>query len=110
MKQIKDIIKDIREDRDLKQKEIAKILGVNQQYYSKYETGEYEIPTRHIITLCKYYNLSADYLLGLINYESPIGNIVDKVKNEDIITKITLLNDNEKIKVDEYINLISLKK
>ncbi len=112
MKQVKDIIKDIREDRDLKQKEVAQILGVNQQYYSKYETGEYEIPTRHIINLCKYYNLSADYLLGLIDYESPIGNILnkDKVNNEDILTKITLLDENEKIKVDEYINLISVKK
>lgn len=57
-------LKNIREDRELYQKDIAKILGISQQYYSQYEKGENELPLRHLITLCKYYNVSADYLLG----------------------------------------------
>lgn len=73
MKSIQDIIKGLREDRDLKQKDIAKVLGVNQQYYSKYENGEYEIPSRHIITLSKFYNVASDYILGLIDFELQIG-------------------------------------
>ena len=45
--------------------EIAEYLGTTQQVYSRYEKGENEIPVRHIIALCKYYNVSADYILGL---------------------------------------------
>jgi transcriptional regulator with XRE-family HTH domain len=65
MKTYVDIIRELREDRDLNQSQIAKVLGTTQQVYSRYEKGENEMPVRHIITLCKFYNVSADYLLGL---------------------------------------------
>lgn len=58
-------LKSLRIDRDLYQKDIAKILGIDQQYYSKYEMGKNELPLRHLMTLCKFYNVSADYILGL---------------------------------------------
>lgn len=58
-------LKDTREDNDKTQTEIANILGTTQQQYYRYEIGEREIPTHHLKTLCIYYNLSADYLLGL---------------------------------------------
>ncbi|MFR5875619.1 MAG: helix-turn-helix domain-containing protein [Eubacterium sp.] len=57
-------LRDLREDKDLNQNEIAKILGTSQGYYSKYELGKRELPIHHLITLCKFYNVSADYLLG----------------------------------------------
>ena len=57
-------IRDLREDRDLKQKDIAKILGMSQTGYSKYETGENDIPTAVLIRLADFYNTSVDYLLG----------------------------------------------
>lgn len=60
-------IKEIREDRDIKQKEIAEILQTDQSYYSKYERGLHPMTADQIIILCKYYNLSADYILGLID-------------------------------------------
>ena len=60
-------LKDLREDHDLEQKDVAKILGISQQYYSRYERGEVDLPIRHYITLAKYYNISLDYLVGLIN-------------------------------------------
>ena len=65
MKKYNEIIRELREDNDLKQSDIAKLLGTTQQGYSRYEKGENEMPIRHIITLCKFYNVSADYILGI---------------------------------------------
>jgi len=59
------ILKALREDRDLSQKEVALYLGTTQQVYSRYETGVNEIPVRQLIKLCKLYNVSADYILGI---------------------------------------------
>lgn len=58
-------IKDLREDNDKYQKEIAELLGISQQYYSEYENGKRTIPIQHLITLAKYYNTSIDYIVGL---------------------------------------------
>lgn len=60
-------IRELREDSDLMQKDIAQLLGTTQQVYSRYEKGENEIPVRHIITLAKFYKVSTDYILGLTN-------------------------------------------
>lgn len=58
-------LKDLREDHDLKQSDVAEILGISQQYYQCYESGKNELPLRHCITLAKYYKVSIDYLVGL---------------------------------------------
>lgn len=65
MKNYIDIIRELREDRDLTQSDIAKVLGTTQQVYSRYEKGENEIPVRHIIRLCEFYKVSADYILNI---------------------------------------------
>lgn len=65
MKSYVDRIRELREDNDLMQKDIAKILKTTQQVYSRYENGVTEMPVRHIITLSKFYKVSADYILGL---------------------------------------------
>ncbi len=65
MKHYPDIIRELREDRDLTQSDIAKVLGTTQQVYSRYEKGINEMPVRHIITLCNFYQVSADEILGL---------------------------------------------
>ena len=57
-------IRDLREDRDLNQTQVAKHLGMSQTGYSKYETGENDIPTQILIKLSNFYNVSIDYLLG----------------------------------------------
>jgi len=57
-------IRDMREDRDMNQTQIAKILGMSQTGYSKYETGENDIPTAILIKLARFYDTSIDYLLG----------------------------------------------
>lgn len=58
-------LKELREDRDLTQAETAAILKINQSYYSKYERGKHPMPVEHLVTLCKFYGVSADYILGL---------------------------------------------
>ncbi len=68
-------IKDLREDNDKSQSEIAKLLGISQQHYSLYEKGERELPMHHFITLAKYYNVSLDYLAGLTEIVKPLSNI-----------------------------------
>jgi len=60
-------IRDLREDRDMNQTQIAKILGMSQTGYSKYETGENDLPTSVLIKLARFYNTSIDYLLGETN-------------------------------------------
>lgn len=65
-------IRDTREDKDLTQAQIAKALHTTQGYYSKYELGKRALPIDHLITLCKLYNLSADYLLGFTNEPKPL--------------------------------------
>ncbi len=58
-------IRDLREDHDKTQQEIADYLGTSQTMYARYERGANELPIRHLIMLCKYYSVSADYILGL---------------------------------------------
>ncbi len=60
-------IRDLREDRDWNQTTVAKMLNMSQTGYSKYETGENDVPTRVLIALSRIYNTSVDYLLGQTN-------------------------------------------
>jgi len=57
-------LRDLREDADLTQKQAGALLNTTQQQYAKYELGVQEIPTRHLITLANYYNVSIDYIVG----------------------------------------------
>ena len=60
-------IRDLREDRDLSQREVAKALNCSQQVYSNYELGQRDIPTDILIKLSKFHNVSVDYILGITN-------------------------------------------
>ncbi len=60
-------LKDMREDHDLTQEAVGKLLGTTQQQYYKYEKGIQEIPVHHLITLANYYRVTTDYLLGRTN-------------------------------------------
>lgn len=64
-------LKDLREDKDLLQKDIAKILEMSQTGYSKYEVGTNDIPTQILIKLAEFYKTSVDYILGLTNVKEP---------------------------------------
>jgi len=78
------ILRGLREDNDLTQAQIAEILGTSQTMYARYERGANEIPLRHIITLCKFYNISADELLGTTpNNKTNIGKANKKAFCKD---------------------------
>ena len=64
MKYVK-IIRDLREDHNMTQQEIADVLGTSQTMYARYERGANELPVHHLVKLCEYYRVSADYILGL---------------------------------------------
>lgn len=72
-------IKDIREDKELKQKDVAKILNISQTNYSKYELGKINIPNKTLIRMAEFYNTSTDYLLGLTNETKPYPRIKNKI-------------------------------
>ena len=57
------ILRDLREDADKTQTQIAEVLGTSQTMYARYERGANEMPIHHLVTLCRFYNVSADYLL-----------------------------------------------
>ena len=64
-------LKDLREDHDLAQKQVAALLGIDQRVYSNYELGKRALPLRHLVTLAEYYHVSTDYLLGLTDHMRP---------------------------------------
>ena len=64
-------LRDLREDADLSQTQVARYLGMSQTGYSKYETGENDIPTQILIRLARFYHTSTDYLLGLTDKRDP---------------------------------------
>ena len=65
-------LRDLREDADLNQTQVARFLGMSQTGYSKYETEENDIPTQVLIKLAKFYHTSTDYILGVSDRREPI--------------------------------------
>lgn len=64
-------IRDLREDKELTQKELAAVLQCSQQVYSNYELGQRDIPTDILIKLSRFYKVSTDYILGLTDHPEP---------------------------------------
>lgn len=88
-------LKDLREDKDLSQKDIAKILDTTQKQYSRWETGEYEIPFHNVIKLAKFYNVTIDFIANITNLPSTLPKkwgmkmfnlaiVADQLKNIDM--------------------------
>ncbi len=78
-------LKDLREDKDLNQEQVAKIIGTDQSYYAKYEKGIRPISFERVIKLAKFYNVSIDYIAGLTNDKRGIGYNKQQ-QNENITT------------------------
>ncbi len=66
MRTLVEKIRGLREDNDLTQQQIAEVLGTSQTMYARYERGANELPVRHLVTLCHFYNVSADYFLDTV--------------------------------------------
>ena len=71
-------LKDLREDKDLKQEDIANLLNISQTNYSKYELGKVNIPINSLKVLASFFNTSVDYILGLTNETKPYPKINKK--------------------------------
>jgi len=65
-------LRDVREDADKKQEDIAAVLNITRQQYQLYESGKREMPMHHFVTLSEYYNVSLDYLAGLVDKPRPL--------------------------------------
>lgn len=113
MKSVIELLRGLREDHDYSQRDIAAVLGISQQHYSKYETGEYELPLRHFITLANYYKVSADYLIGRCAYDEkmPLETIyvTRDCTCEKLIQDTLALSEHGRKSVVEYIELQRLK-
>ena len=75
-------IRELREDRDLFQKDIAEMLSMSQTGYSKYETGENDIPTQVLIKLADFYGTSVDYLLGRTDDPTAVEKLLEQLKKK----------------------------
>lgn len=74
-------LKDLREDLDLQQKDIANFLGISTNQYGRYERGENDIRFEYVIKLSEYYNVSIDYIAGKTNYKNGKDGLSSKEKN-----------------------------
>ena len=76
-------LKELREDNDHKQESIALELKITRQQYQLYESGKRKLPIDHLITLCRFYDVSSDYILGFTNDPKPHWNIKNQVNITD---------------------------
>lgn len=104
MKELRELIRDLREDHDLKQKTVASYLGVSQQTYSNYENGRREIPIWVVASLAQYYKISTDYLLGADS--GYLGSTNLKNQYLDDITMHDIMYDIQKLKPRERKDLL----
>ncbi|NLV85618.1 MAG: helix-turn-helix transcriptional regulator [Clostridiales bacterium] len=113
MKKYNEILRDLREDLDLTQTNIASLLTTTQQHYSRYETGEYELPIRHLITLSDFYMVSVDYILGRTKYKDTLDSLNRQLTKDitvgELISDIFRLNEHSRLSVIEYVQLQKLK-
>ena len=110
MKTLNTILRDLREDHDIKQETIANYLGISQQTYSNYENGRREIPIEAIKRLAKYYRVSTDYLLR--SNAAYLGNLdmnaiyVDNITMHDVIYDMHSLNEPARKDLIKYIRFL----
>ena len=110
MKPYCELLRELREGRDLKQSDIAAVLGTTQQVYSRYETGRVDLPLRHLKALTSYYQVSADYILG----NSPLPQIppelsspfTPKITNGELLSYVQSFRPGSKRRLIEYINYL----
>ena len=100
-----EIIRNLRENHEYKQETIAKYLGVVQQTYSNYEKGHTSLPLDYLVKLTKFYNESADFLLGLTTFQKPSSEMEKiyaqgKTLGEIASALVTLSADKRKMPLD----------
>lgn len=109
-KKLNTILRDLREDHDIKQETLAKYLSVSQQTYSNYENGYREIPVAVVIALAKYYQVSTDYLLhsdtsylGNVNLNAPY---IDDLTMHDVVFDLQSLDQSSRKDLIKFIRFL----
>ncbi len=110
MKELKQLIRDLREDHDLTQREVAAYLGVSQQTYSNYENGVREIPTNTVVALARFYKVSKDYFLnsnsGYLGNTNLSSTYLDETTLHDIMYDIQGLDDDARKELLRFIRFL----
>jgi transcriptional regulator with XRE-family HTH domain len=105
----KELLENLRKDKKLKQSAVANLIGTTQQQYSKYETGESELPLRALAILADYYDVSADYLMGRTDCKQGVFALNQKVRGEyttgALISDVLSFNAEGRDAVIDYISL-----
>lgn len=101
----------LRERSGKTQVDISKVIGTTQQIYSRYETSKTELPVRHLINLCSYYNVSTDYLLGRIDYPNIppefSSSLIQNVTIGDFVCRIDSFGRKSKRSLVDYVNYLT---
>ena len=99
-------IKDLREDNDKTQQEVAEYLCTSSQHYGKYELGHAEIPFERAIALAKYYNVSLDYIAGLTNNKQGIsyGDLSPEI--QELVNALRALSQEERVKAASILQIL----
>lgn len=110
MKELRMVIKDLREDNDIKQKTVAEYLGVSQQTYSNYENGHREIPIWVVLKLSRYYKVSTDYLLGAdsgyLGNTNLSGKYLGDTTLHDVVYELQQLDTTDRRDLLKYIQFL----
>ena len=110
MKELRMVIKDLREDNDIKQKTVAEYLGVSQQTYSNYENGHREIPIWVVLKLSRYYKVSTDYLLGAdsgyLGNTNLSGKYLGDTSLHDVVYELQQLDTADRRDLLKYIQFL----
>ena len=108
-----EIIRELREDKDLKQTDIANVIGTSQQHYSKYETGEYDMPLKALIILADFYCVSLDYLTGRTKCVQGISGLEEVIISDysigELVSDVLSLDEMGRQYVAECVELQKLK-
>lgn len=101
-----DRIRDLREDSDKTQAELADYIGTSTHHYGKYERGTAEIPFERAIMLAKYYNVSLDYIAGLTNNKKGLSSSDLKEEQQELLTMISGLTEKDKKRIARLLRII----
>lgn len=112
-KSTNNVLRSLREEKGLTQAGVARILKIAQQTYSNYETGDYDLPVRHLVVLAEYYHVTADYLLGMTKFRGTIKDLNLVIRPDvtfgQLISDILSLDPASKSSVAEYVSLLKLR-
>ncbi|NLL77490.1 MAG: helix-turn-helix transcriptional regulator [Clostridiales bacterium] len=110
MAEVSVMIKNLRENNHLKQRQVADYLGISQQAYSYYELDKRELPSRHVVNLAKLYKVSTDYILGVepgyVGSYDLNSKYIQDISLKDIITNLEKLNKANRQEIVKYLSYL----